>query len=191
VAGGSGIGGMVNQVASRFAAQGDPAAKQALANELGKLDSAFAKKLLADLNAKPVAPVAAKEKKFKPDASVHERGKAIYNMTCIACHQPEGQGLAGVFPPLDASDWVTGDPELPVRIVIHGLQGPVKVNGTDYTNVMPPVAEMTDEKIADVVTYVRQTWSNDAAPVSVDEVRKVREKYKGRTEMWSAKELGR
>ncbi|WP_367872000.1 PVC-type heme-binding CxxCH protein [Luteolibacter sp. Populi] len=191
IAGGSGTGGMISQVASRFAAQGDPAAKQALADELGKLDTAYAKKLLADLNAKPAAPVAMKEKKFKPDTAVHERGKAIYNMTCIACHQPEGQGLVGVFPPLDASDWVTGDPSLPIRIVIAGLQGPVKVNGQDYNNVMPPVAEMTDEKIADVVTFVRQSWSNDASPVTAVEVKQVRDKYQSQATMWTAKELGR
>lgn len=191
VPGASGLSGMVSQVATRFTAQGDPAAKQALADAIGKLDTPYAKKLLADMNAKPAAPVAVKEKKFKPDTAVHERGKAVYNMTCIACHQPEGQGMVNAFPPLDGSDWLTGDPSVPIRIVIAGLQGPVKVNGQDVNSIMPPVAEMDDQKISDVLTFVRQSWSNDATPVTVEQVKQVREKYKDHPAMWTAQELGR
>ncbi|WP_052573081.1 PVC-type heme-binding CxxCH protein [Haloferula sp. BvORR071] len=190
VAGGAGIGGMLNQVAARFATTADPAAKQALADELAKLNTGYAKKLLADMNAKPAAPTVQKEKKNKIDPAVHERGKAIYNMTCIACHQPEGQGLVNAFPPLDGSDWLTGDPSVPIRIVIAGLQGPVKVNGQDFNSIMPPVAEMDDQKIADVLTLVRQSWSNDATPVTPAQVKEVRAKYESHPGMWTAKELG-
>jgi len=190
VAGGSGASGMISQVAARFTASGDAAAKAALVAELVKSDTPFAKKLLADLNAGPVAPVAMKEKKFKVDTAVHERGKAIYNLTCIACHQPEGQGVPAAFPPLDGSEWATGDPSVPIRIVIAGLQGPVKVAGQDFNSIMPPHVDLDDQKISDVLTLVRQSWSNDAAPVTPDQVKEVRAKYKSRTTAWTAQELG-
>jgi mono/diheme cytochrome c family protein len=152
-----------------------------------------AKGFLGELAAKtgnPAAPVVA-ERKFKVDAEVHQRGAAIYALTCVACHQPTGAGLENAFPPLDGSDWLTGDPTLPIRIVIGGLQGPVKVSGKDYNAVMPPHVDLDDAKISDVLTYVRQSWSNDAAPVTPDQVKEVRAKHKDRTAPWTAAELGR
>jgi mono/diheme cytochrome c family protein len=190
VAGGSGIGGMLDQVAARFAATGDAASKQALAAELGKSQSGFAQKLLAQLNTAPVAPVAPKEKKNKPDPAVHERGAAVYGLTCIACHGPEGKGVAGAFPPLDGSEWLVNDPSVPIRVVINGLQGPVKVAGQDFTNVMPPHIDLDDQKISDVLTYVRQSWSNDSTAVTPAQVKEIRAKYKDRATPWTAKELG-
>ncbi|MCW1887835.1 ThuA domain-containing protein [Luteolibacter flavescens] len=129
-------------------------------------------------------------KKFKADPEVHKRGAEIYGMTCIACHQPTGLGMEGAFPPLDNSEWLTGDPSVPIRVVIGGLMGPVKVAGHDYNSVMPPHVDLDDQKISDVLTYARQSWSNDAAPVTPAQVKEVREKYKGRTQPWTAKELG-
>jgi putative membrane-bound dehydrogenase-like protein len=190
VAGGSGITGLVGQVVSRFASSADAAAKQSLADELGKIDTAYARKLLADLNAKPAAPVATKEKKFKIDPEVHERGKAVYGLTCIACHQPEGQGVPAAFPPLDGSEWATGDPTVPIRIVIAGLQGPVKVAGKDFNSIMPPHVDLDDQKISDVLTFVRQSWANDAAAVTPAQVKEIRAKYKDRATPWTAQELG-
>ena len=91
-----------------------------------------AKGLLAELATKAdSAGAAAAKKKFTPDPEVHKRGGEIYGMTCVACHQPSGAGLEGAFPPLDGSDWATGDPSLPIRIVTGGLQGPVKVLGLE------------------------------------------------------------
>jgi putative membrane-bound dehydrogenase-like protein len=136
----------------------------------------------------PVAPP--KDKKFKADPAVHERGLAVYSLTCVACHGPDGRGVPGAFPPLDGSEWLPGDPSVPVRIVIHGLQGPVKVAGQDFNNVMPPHLDLDDQKISDVLTFVRQSWSNDAAPIAPAEVKAIREKYKDRTTPWTAKELG-
>jgi mono/diheme cytochrome c family protein len=129
-------------------------------------------------------------KKFKPDTEVHKRGAEVYGMTCIACHQPTGMGMEGAFPPLDGSEWLTGDPSVPIRVVIGGLTGPVKVAGHDYNSVMPPHVDLDDQKISDVLTYTRQSWSNDAAPVTPAQVKEVRDKYKGRTQPWTAKELG-
>jgi uncharacterized protein len=151
-----------------------------------------AKGFLGELAAKsssPAAPVV--ERKFKPDAEVHTRGAAIYSLTCVACHQPTGAGLENAFPPLDGSDWLTGDPTLPIRIVIGGLQGPVKVSGKDFNAVMPPHVDLDDQKISDVLTFVRQSWSNDAAAVTPEQVKEVRDKIKDRTAPWTAAELGR
>ncbi|WP_193214386.1 PVC-type heme-binding CxxCH protein [Luteolibacter marinus] len=190
IAGGGGATGMVQQVASHFASTAGDDAKKALADAIAATDNAFTKQLLADLNATPAAPATPTEKKFKVDDAVHERGKAVYDLTCIACHQPTGQGVPTAFPPLDGSEWVTGDPSVPVRIVIGGLQGPVKVAGQDYNNVMPPHVDLDDQKISDVLTFVRQSWSNDAEAVTPAQVKEIRAKYKDRTTPWTAKELG-
>ncbi len=138
-------------------------------------------------SAEPAAPI---ERKFKPDPAVHERGEAVYNLTCIACHGPDGKGVPGAFPPLDASEWVTGDISVPVRVVLHGLAGPIKVTGEDYLNVMPGHPDLDDQKVADVLTYVRQSWSNDNAPVSPAEVKAIRARFSNRTDPWTAGELG-
>ncbi|MEO5711902.1 MAG: PVC-type heme-binding CxxCH protein [Luteolibacter sp.] len=151
-----------------------------------------AKGLLAELAAKAANPsAAAPKRKFAPDPEVHKRGAEIYGLTCIACHQPTGAGLEGAFPPLDGSDWLTGDPSVPIRIVTGGLQGPVKVAGHDYNSMMPAHVDLDDRKISDVLTYVRQSWSNDAAPVTPAQVKETRDKAKGRTTPWTAAELGR
>ena len=109
--------------------------------------------------------------------------------TCIACHGPEGIGVAGAFPPLDGSDWLTGDPELPVKILLNGLQGPIEVKGQKFNNVMPPHVDLSDQDIADVLTYARQNWSNDAAPVDAAQAKTVRAATKDRGTFWTAKEL--
>jgi putative membrane-bound dehydrogenase-like protein len=152
-----------------------------------------AKGMLASLAAKSGggADPKAVVKKFKADPEVHKRGAEIYGLTCVACHQPTGAGMEGAFPPLDGSDWVTGDPSVPIRIVIGGMQGPVTVSGKEYNSVMPPHLDLDDQKISDVLTFVRQNWSNDAPPVTPAEVKEVRAKYKDRTTPWTAKELGR
>jgi mono/diheme cytochrome c family protein len=145
--------------------------------------------LAARANPAPVTPP--EEKKFKADPAVHERGLAVYSLTCVACHQPTGVGLENAFPPLDGSDWLNGDPTLPIRIVIGGLQGPVKVSGKDYNAVMPPHVDLDDQKISDVLTYVRQSWSNDASAVTPAQVKEVRAQMKDRKTPWTASELGR
>jgi mono/diheme cytochrome c family protein len=151
-----------------------------------------AKGLLAELAAKAANPPAATAtRKFQPDQEVHKRGAAIYGLTCVACHQPTGAGMEGAFPPLDGSDWATGDPGLPIRIVTGGLQGPVKVAGKDYNAVMPAHVDLDDQKVSDVLTYVRQSWSNDSAPVTPAQVKEIRERHKDRTTPWTAAELGR
>ena len=91
-----------------------------------------------------------------------QRGKAVYSGLCSTCHQMEGQGLEGVFPPLAKSDYLMADKARSIRIVLKGLSEPITVNGKLYTNVMPPLANLTDHEIADVLTYVRNSFGNRA-----------------------------
>lgn len=101
-----------------------------------------------------------------------EKGKRIFAQTCFACHQAEGQGMPGVFPPLAKSDFLMADKARSIRSVIKGLSGEITVNGQKYNGVMPPVM-LTDEQIAHVLTYVRNSWGNSGDIVSVEEVKKV------------------
>ena len=119
-----------------------------------------------------------------------KRGAAVYARTCIACHQPTGMGLPPVFPPIANAPIVVGNPELPIKFILQGLMGPITVNGTTYNSMMPPVVGVTDGDIADVLTYVRQSFGNKGNPVSADQVKAVRAATAGRTAMWTTAELG-
>lgn len=123
-----------------------------------------------------------------PDAASLERGKAVYSRTCIACHQPTGMGLPPVFPPLAGSEWVAKDASIAVRNIINGMQGPITVKGVTYNSMMPPVAGLSDKDIADVVTYVNNTWGNAGPSVTEDEVKAIKKKYADRKTPWTAAE---
>jgi nitrite reductase (NO-forming) len=103
---------------------------------------------------------------------VMEKGKRVFSQTCVACHQAEGQGLPGVFPPLADSDFLMADKSRAITALVKGLSGPIEVRGQKYNGVMPPVM-LNDEQIAHVLTFVRNTWGNKGDIVTVDEVRKV------------------
>ncbi|PHX79187.1 MAG: hypothetical protein CK541_06390 [Opitutia bacterium] len=119
-----------------------------------------------------------------------KRGLAVYSRTCIACHQPTGMGLPPVFPPIANAPIVVGNPELPIKFILQGLMGPITVGGTTYNSMMPPVVGVTDGDIADVLTYVRQSFGNQGNPVSADQVKAVRAATAGRSAMWTTAELG-
>lgn len=117
-------------------------------------------------------------------------GAAIYTARCAACHQGDGKGVAGVFPPLAGSPWPTGDPSVPVRIVLHGLKGPIDVLGVTYQGAMPPFGELlSDGEIAAVVTHVRGSFGNAAPPVESALVGQTRAATAERKEAWTASEL--
>lgn len=181
-------GAMILPVVARFAASASPADRKSVADALASRTDDFSKTLLARLGS---AAVESKPmvRKHAPDTAIHARGLAVYTRTCIACHGPEGKGVPLAFPPLDGSARLTGDPALPISIVIHGLQGPLEASGQKFNNIMAPLGDLKDQEIADVLTYVRQSWSNDATPVSVDTVGQVREKTADRKAPWSAAEL--
>jgi mono/diheme cytochrome c family protein len=100
-------------------------------------------------------------------------GKALY-ATCMACHQANGQGIPGAFPPLAESEWVNGPAENLIRIQLRGLMGPITVKGVEYNSVMPANAAMSDEEIAAVLTYVRSNFGNTSGPVTAEQVKALR-----------------
>jgi mono/diheme cytochrome c family protein len=129
---------------------------------------------------------------FAIDDAVHTRGSAVYARTCIACHGIDGKGTPKGYPPLDGSDRLTGPAQLPIDIVLHGLYGRIRVGDATFDNVMTPLGMvLTDAEIADVLTYVRQRWSNDTAPVTCELVAARRAANRERTGLWTAGELGR
>ncbi len=119
-----------------------------------------------------------------------KRGAAVYARTCIACHQPTGMGLPPVFPSIANTPIVVGNPELPIKFILQGLMGPITVGGTSYNSMMPPVLGVSDGDIADVLTYVRQSFGNQGNPVSADQVKAVRAATAGRMAPWTTAELG-
>ncbi len=117
-----------------------------------------------------------------------ELGKERFTR-CASCHQANGQGVSGRYPPLAGSEWVTSDPEIVVRILLNGLSGPVKVRGNKYLGAMPKWSAWTDAEIAAVLTYVRSSFGNRASAISFDDVGKIRKKSKNRTTPWTSTEL--
>ena len=100
----------------------------------------------------------------RPPKTKMEAGEAAYLANCAACHQPTGMGLAGAFPPLAGSDYLKGlDRDKLIDSVLQGISGKITVNGVDYDNVMPPMAHLSDEDIANALTYITSSWGNTPA----------------------------
>ena len=118
-------------------------------------------------------------------------GLKVFARTCATCHQQTGQGMPGVFPPLAGSPYVNGETRRLVRIVLHGLQGPLEVHGQRYNNVMPPWRTLSDAEIAAVLTHVRSSFGNTAAAVTADEVARERAATSSRTTPLTARDIGR
>ncbi len=116
-------------------------------------------------------------------------GAEVY-ATCATCHQQTGLGMEGSWPPLAGSEWLLNNPEVPIRIVLHGLHGPITVKGQSYNNIMQAWGEQfSDAQIAAVLTYARSSWGNAASAITTEQVALVREATKSHTEMWTADEL--
>jgi mono/diheme cytochrome c family protein len=139
----------------------------------------------AATSAKPASKTtAAAAKEQLPD------GKQVYATTCAACHQATGEGVAGVFPPLAGSEWVTGDEAKLVRILLHGVTGPIEVAGETFNGMMPGWGTtLKDPDIAAVLTYARSTWGNKGTPITAASVAKIRAATASRTTPWTAAEL--
>jgi nitrite reductase (NO-forming) / hydroxylamine reductase len=101
-------------------------------------------------------------------------GKTVYQNVCQACHGVEGQGLPGAFPPVAGSDWIAENRERLVEVVLHGLSGPIVVNGKQYNAVMPPMPYLSDADIANVLTFVLNTWDNPGGEVQPAQVAQAR-----------------
>ncbi len=96
-------------------------------------------------------------------------GQVLFTGTCSVCHQANGQGLEGVFPPLAKSDYFAKDPKALIDAVLHGLSGKVTVNGVEYNSVMPPMNQLTDDEVANITTYVLNSWGNPGGQVSKEQ----------------------
>jgi nitrite reductase (NO-forming) len=101
-------------------------------------------------------------------------GKALYAGTCSVCHQSNGAGLADVFPPLAKADYLMEDPRRAIEVVLNGLSGKITVNGKTYDSVMPPMSQLNDDEVANILTYVMNDWGNEGPAVSPKEVADVR-----------------
>jgi nitrite reductase (NO-forming) len=103
-----------------------------------------------------------------------DAGEVLYNGTCSVCHQNSGKGMPGVFPPLAGSDYLMADTRRAIGVVLNGMTGPVTVNGEEYNSVMPPMSQLTDDEVANIMTYVLNSFGNDDGVVSAAEVAEVR-----------------
>ncbi|HEY3757912.1 MAG TPA: cytochrome c [Opitutaceae bacterium] len=122
-------------------------------------------------------------------------GKRLFNSggACFTCHQPTGMGIPGVYPPLAGSEWAQGSPDRVIRILLAGLGGPITVEGKTFSTAQMPSFgasgfNWSDDKISQVLTYVRQEWGNKAGPITAEQVAAVRA-VAGDHKTWTADEL--
>jgi mono/diheme cytochrome c family protein len=125
------------------------------------------------------------------ELSPRDRGKKIFAANCQTCHQANGLGVAGQYPPLAGSEFTTGGSRRPAMIVLKGLQGPVTVKGQKYgTAVMQPWDKtLTDQKIADVLTYERSEWGNNASPVTAEQIAALRKELASHPDSFTEPDL--
>jgi nitrite reductase (NO-forming) len=126
-----------------------------------------------NLQAVAAATTAAKSGALSVEQQI-EAGKLLFAGTCSTCHQANGEGLANVFPPLAKSDYFAADPKRLARAIVHGVSGKIKVNNADYNSVMPPMSQLTDDEIANISTYVLNSWGNPGGRVTSAEVANLR-----------------
>jgi len=117
-------------------------------------------------------------------------GGQLYTAHCVACHQANGQGLPGVFPPLSSSEWVSAeDPNAMIRIVLHGVQGPLTVGGVQYNGLMPFFHDkFSDEEMSAVINHVRTSFGNSAPQTDAAYVNQIRQQTAGQTTPWKGDE---
>ena len=121
------------------------------------------------------------EEELSPEDAWIKKGKNVYKIKggCIGCHQATGTGIPGQFPPLAGSEWVIHGDERLIMGLLHGINGPLVVKGNPYNGQMPAVGQtLTDAEIAQVASYIRNEWGNEASLVSEDEVKNAREIHK-------------
>ena len=106
-----------------------------------------------------------------------DRGKSIYQLYCLVCHQADGSGVGTLNPPL-VKEWVEGDKSRLVQMLIKGSAGKVTIDGDTFSNTMPAQPNFTDQQIADVLTYIRKNFGFKASAVTVTEVKNLRAKNK-------------
>ncbi len=121
--------------------------------------------------------------------SALEQGRSLFDSYCSACHQYDDGGM-GEAPPLDDSPWVTGPAERLVRILLHGVEGPIDIDGKIYDREMPGFGgSLTDSQIAALATYTRSRFGARNPRVTAREVQRIRAEHAGRNTYWQAGEL--
>lgn len=121
-----------------------------------------------------------------------DSGKKVFAVRCASCHQANGLGIAGQYPPLAGSKWVTSDPGLITNIILKGLKGEIVVKGETYGTsaaVNMAAVPISDREIANVTTYVRQAWGNEAPEILESEVSAFRDASKDQIDQWTGDQL--
>lgn len=127
--------------------------------------------VVADVTAKAASGALSKDDAMRA-------GEQLFAGTCSTCHQANGQGIPGVFPPLAGSDFLNADTARAIDIVLNGLSGKVTVNGTEYNSVMPPMSQLNDDEVAYILTYVTNAWGNSGGQITAEQVRSHRDATK-------------
>lgn len=142
--------------------------------------------MLSNLEKTAVQPPASTTETAEPVAD----GAGVYARVCVTCHQSNGLGVPGAFPPLAGSEWLLGEADVPAKIVLYGLQGAITVKGSTYNGVMPAWgAQLSDAEIAAVLNYTRSSWGNSAPEIKAETVGAIRKETAGRTTGFTADEL--
>ena len=111
----------------------------------------------------------------KPSDLDMQKGQELFVQNCAACHQPNGQGLAGAFPPLASSDFIAANPAAVLETTVKGREGKLVVNGKEYNNVMPAMSYLSDADLSHIINYVLNSWGNPGGQVSSKQVAAYRE----------------
>lgn len=118
----------------------------------------------------------------KPAAATEtSQGKNVYVKYCLVCHQSNGKGVPGLYPPINETDWVNGDKQRLITLVLNGQEGPIEVKGETYNNVMPAQNFLSNQEVAAVLTYIRSDFGNDASAITEEEVAQVRQELQSGT----------
>jgi mono/diheme cytochrome c family protein len=176
----------------------------AVISNLAKKEAEFQKELAADTSTviskrlkKVIDDLSKKSESTVDVAKEYPKGESLFRSICQTCHGADGNGISGLAPPLNKSEWVTGDKSRLIKVILYGLAGPIKIGDKVYkspeiSGEMPGIASNTsfsDEDIAEVANYIRNSWSNKADKVTKESVSDIRGKYKGREKAFTEVEL--
>ena len=117
-----------------------------------------------------VGSISSFAQKFDLKASI-TRGKDVYTAQCLSCHLEQGEGIENVYPPLAKSDYLMADKKRSINEVLHGLTGPIKVNGVAYDGVMTGFDMLSDQEVSDVLNYIRNSFGNKGAAITPEDVK--------------------
>ncbi len=143
---------------------------------------------------KPVKEKKASGTSYEVDEAVYAMGRQKFLNLCANCHGTQGEGMARFAPPLKHSEWVNGPDYKLAMILLHGMEGPITVNGKKYDNpdilpIMPSFSTLQNEDIAAITTYIRNSWGNSQSPISSRTVGHIRFRTQGQIMPWKASEL--